>query len=148
MATDVGTLDPTRDLIFKPEHLAVDREVRKILKRVIKLERDSLEFVGEVFTGFVRFEIPKGDCFQPADVLTVCIEMAKSGIGGRAEVETWLVVIRDPHTIDICPAEFTLQEEDLEEPPSVSRRAFIDMVRPSNGWLVLIVPSMLLWLCR
>lgn len=145
---DSEILNVGREIIFKPEHLAVDREIRKLLKRLIKIRRDSLEFHGEAFTGFVRFDVPKGDAFQASDILTICAEIEQAQLGSKATVELWLVQIVSPGVIEMRPAEFQLQEEDLEEPPPVSRRAFIDMVRPSQGWLILIVPSMLLWLCR
>lgn len=149
MATDAGKRAEDRGLIFKPEHLSVDPEVRKILKRVLKIKRDSLEYSVDFFTGFIRFEVPKDGAFQASDVLTICAELAQAGLGARAEVETWHVVTNAAeHLVDLRPAEFELQDEDLDEAPPVSRKSFIGMVRPSQGWLVLIVPSVIFWLGR
>ncbi len=127
MANGEGTKAADRDLIFNPA-------IRKLLNRLISLQRDSLEYSRDGFTGFVKFKIPTADGFQPTDILTVCAERAQKGLGGRAMVETWLICRPDAESVELRPAEYELQEEDLEQVPPVSRREFMDMVEPSEGW--------------
>lgn len=122
-----------RDLVYRPEHLAVIPEVRTLLRRVLKVESHTLEFGGEDFTGFITFRVPTNDTYPTADVLTVCAELAQMDLGVAADVESWFVKRPAEDLISFQPHDFDLQEEDREVPP-MSTREFAEMVRPSEGW--------------
>ena len=123
-----------RDQFYTPEHLAVIPEVRALLKRVLKVESNTLEFAGEDFTGFITFRVPTNGTYESDDVLTICAELAQEDLGVTAFVETWFIKRPAEGLISLQPHEFDLQEEDRGEPDPVSRREFMSMVEPSEGW--------------
>jgi hypothetical protein len=122
-----------RSGLFTPEHLAVDPAVRRLLQRLLKVERHTLEYTGEDFTGFITFRVPTGDTYPLLDVLTVCAELAQRDLGVTCDVEQWFIEHPADGLVSFQPREYQLQEEDREVPP-VGRREFIDSVRPSEGW--------------
>lgn len=121
---------------ISPDHLLVIPEIRTLLKRILKVESDTLEFAGEDFVGYVTFRIPSADGFEVEHVLTVCAELAQEGLGVKADVSTWLIRRIATGLVSLQPWDFELQEEDQEEPPrgTGAFNAHADDVRPVNGW--------------
>lgn len=119
-------------ILFSPASIEVVPGVRRLLRRVIWIEKYTLRFHGEDFGGFVAFRVPSR-FFHSSDVLTICAELAQEDLGVRAAVETWRVQEIEEDLLAFTPDVFELQAEDREADP-VSRKEFIDMVRPSEGW--------------
>lgn len=119
--------------IFEPNSIRVIPEIRKLLKRVLSMERNTLEYTGEEFAGYIIFKLPNLEIYGLDDVLTVCAEIGQEELGRTASVLTWSVRHPADGVAALQPREWELQDEDLA-PARDDRREHAADVRPSGGW--------------